>query len=129
MATNLDDITDIRAHYLDTMTLTTVFDNDPDTDQPTGMWARLSVIPGAEFRQSIASRTYEQLGRAYLQVFVPEGTSDNAGWQQANLFVAAFRDWSSPDYRVRFATPEYRTSDAEDGHFMILVTIPYTAQH
>lgn len=144
MATNLDDLEIIRTRFLTqwNAAVPVVLDNEPAIDEPNGkVWARFSVLPGAERRASIARNTYEQLGRVYLQVFIPDGEADKDGWALAEAFAATFRDWKSPDWRIRFDTPEYRTSkEAGDKDFklsakgsappfMILVTIPYTAQH
>ncbi len=133
MATNTDDLTAIRTRFLATWNAATypvVFDNEPPIDEPKGqIWARLSVQPGGERRRSIYSKTYEVLGRVYLQIFTPEGLADRDAWTLAETFAAAFRDWKSADFRVRFETPEYRTDDSEQDYFAIIVSIPYTAQH
>lgn len=135
MATNLDDLTAIRAHFMtqwaaDNPSVAFVLDNEPAIDEPIKQtWARMSVAPGAERRRSIYSKTYEQLGRVYLQVFVPVGLADGNGWTIAESFAAAFRDWKSSDYRIRFDTPEFRTSDIDKVYYAIIVSVPYTAQH
>jgi hypothetical protein len=132
VATNLDDIDIIRTHFLNEWdnAVPVVFDNDPASPKPEGIiWARLSVRPTAETRKSIASRTYEQKGWVYLQVMVPDGLSDHDGYALTETFKDTFRDWSSPDFRIRFATPDYSTSHFEGEQFTIKVSIPYRAQH
>lgn len=131
MASNLDDLTTIRARFLDhwDASIPVVFDNEKPITEPVTTWARLSVVPGKERRRSIAMRTYEQLGRIYLQLFVPDGEEDGDGWQLAESFAATFRDWLSDDYRIRCDVPEFRTENTDGEPYMILVSIPYTAQH
>lgn len=133
MATNTDDIDAIRTHFLsiwDEAAYPVVLDNEPPIDEPHGqIWARLSVNPGAERRRSIYSQTYEVLGRIYLQIFCPKGSADADGWALANTFSAAFRDWRSDDYRIRFDTPQFSTDDSEDDYYAIIVSLPYTAHH
>jgi hypothetical protein len=130
MATNRDDINAIRVYFLNTWNeVPVIFDNEPAIDEPEGIWARLSVNPGASKRASIARKTYDQQGRVYLQVMIPEGEPDNEGWTLAERFGMAFRELNLDNYRVRFDTPEYSSSDAEDDWYVITVSIPYTAKH
>lgn len=135
MPTNFDDLIVIRARFADTWeplnpNVPYVFDDDTPQDQSQGVWARMSINPGAERRRSIARRTYEQLGRVYLQVFAPKDTVSAELWPVAETFAATFRDWQSDDDRIRFDTPEYRLTSANgDEPAMLLVSIPYTAQH
>lgn len=135
MANNLDDLIVIRTHFAETweplnLSVPYVFDDGELLDQPQGVWARMSINPGAQRRRSIARRTYEQLGRVYLQVFAPTGTVSAELWPVAESFAETFRDWLSDDGRVKFDTPEYRLTPANDKEpTMLLVSIPYTAQH
>lgn len=131
MATNLDDLTVIRTRFFALWPSATIvlLDNDTNTAQPKTLFARLSIQPGAQRRLSIASKTYEQLGRVYLQIFVPSEQGTRVGFELAETFTNIFRDWSSADYRVRFDTPEYRTSEEEKAYFTILCSVPYTARH
>lgn len=131
MATDLDDITVLRTRFLDTWdrSIPFEFEGQPLEAEPEGqVWARLTVIPGNEDRQSLISRTYLQKGRIYLQVMMPIGTGDETGWNAAQLFIDAFRDWHSDDYRVRCYTSEKRKS-SESNYNVITVSIYYEAIH
>jgi len=129
VATYSDDIAAIRNRFIAQWgtTVPFVFDNEPPIDEPSTIWVRLSVKPFGEERPS--SLTVLGYGRVYIQVFVPEGLSDGDGWAAANQFNAIFREWHSADYRIRFNMPDFNTSDAESGYFMILGSIPFTATH
>lgn len=135
MATNFDDLGVIRTRFLDAWetldpAIPYVFDLTRPPVEPEGIWARVSVMPGSERRRSIARRTYEQLGRVYLQVFAPVGVFDDELWAVAEHFATTFRDWLSDDGRIRFDTPEFRLTPATGGNdHMLVVSIPYTAQH
>lgn len=137
MATYLDDLTAIRARFRTQWTATYpavpfVYDNEPALDEPEGIWVRFSVLPGAERRRSIAAQRYEQLGRVYLQIFMPRGDADiapNDGWKMADSFAASFRDWRSTEWRIAFDVPTISQSDNDDDYYMIIVSVPYTAQH
>ena len=134
MATNLDDIAAIRAHFLNAWVpshpgVPYVYDNEAPVDEPEGVWVRLSVSPGFQRRRSIFERTYEQFGRIYFQVFVPTGTDDEEGWPVADSFAALFRDWLSDNRGLYCETPEFSTSKVNNEPFMIVVSIPYRSVH
>lgn len=137
MATYNDDLSAIRTRFRTQWktanpTVPFVYDNEPPVDEPTGIWVRLSVNPGAERRRSIASKKYEQIGRVFLQIMIPR-TADFAGdedaWKLADSFASIFRDWRSADYRILFDVPETRSIDTDEAYYIILVSVPYTAQH
>jgi len=134
VANNLDDFLIIRTRFVDRWNLaypqiSFYFDNETPVE-PTTSWVRLSIQPGFERRRSIARKTYEQLGRVYLQVFGPPDAVDMDLWPLAHVFADAFRDWQSSDGRIRFDTPTFQFTGAQDDDpAMLLINIPYTAQH
>jgi hypothetical protein len=129
---NLTDIAAIRARFLSQwdQSITVLFENEAAIETPTTLWGIMSVNPGFERRASIgATRRYEQLGRIYLKLTDEERLNDERIRGAAEAFANIFRDWNSPDYKVRCDTPEYRSGTDEKGNFYIIVSIPYTAQH
>lgn len=131
MATNQDDIIAINSRFyaLWPEGVPVVMDNDANSFEPTQTWARLSIQPGFSVRASIAARTYRQLGRVYLQIFVPAQHGTSPGWDLAETFSTIFRDWRSSDQRILFNTPEFRISNAEPEYFTVICSIPYEATH
>ena len=131
MTNNLDDIAAINTRFysLWDSSVPVVMDNDFNTPEHTVPWCRLSIQAGFSERASIASRTYRQFGRVYLQIFVPAQRGTAEGWALAEAFSTIFRDWLSADQRIRFATPEFRVSTAEPEYFTVICSIPYIAQH
>ena len=136
MPTNLDDITAIRTRFIDLWSVAHpavpfALDNEPPIETPTrSIWARLDVIPGAERKRILGSAPrYEQIGRVYFRVYAPAGEANGEPWALAESFAAIFREWDSPDFRIRLDTPDFSSGIDDDGDFMVMVSIPYTAQH
>lgn len=134
MATNLDDLLAIRTRFVETWTaahptVPFIFDNEPATDQPEGIWARLSIAPGHSKTRPLNPPRYVQYGRVYLQVFVPEGEADAEGYRIAETFAQAFRNWRNTSPRIYCEQPEFRPSQSDGESFMILVTVPYSSEH
>jgi len=131
MATNLDDITVLRTRFLDTWdrSIPFEFEGQPLAAEPEGqVWVRLEIAPGDEQRQSLITQTYLQQGRVNLKVMAPIGQGDGAGWNAAQLFIDAFRDWHSDDYRVRCYTSQTRKA-YEGNYIATIVSIYYEAIH
>jgi hypothetical protein len=132
MATLQDDIEAINTRFYALWPSATlvIADNDRNTDTPEdAVWCRFSIVPGAERRVTIGSKTWEQLGRVYLQIFVPDERGTSEAYALANTFTTIFREWASPDYRIRFSTPEFRPSNEDGEPFTLVVSIPFTAKH
>lgn len=132
MATLKQDFTAIRTRFFQLWpsNVPTILDNDPDTPEPNTIWARLSIEPGSRANPSLGSRRYRQLGRIYLQIFVPAQTGMNAGWDLAEVFTTAFSDWRSPDYRIMSFAPDIEVfEDENDAYFTIKCSSRYWAEH
>lgn len=135
MTSNLDDLTAIRLRFQEIWgaaypDVPYVFDNEPPVEEPDGPWVRLSVQPGVQRRRpGVAITTYEQLGRAYLQVFIPDNEGDHDGWAMAEAVGDGFRDWRSEDWTLWVQAPTYSTAQQEGEPFMILVSVPYRSEH
>jgi hypothetical protein len=128
---NLDDILAINARFRQTwdQSIPYMLDNEPTIEEPGVLYAHLQVDPGNRDRLSISKRSYKQIGRIILDVYVPAGDAVEDGWALIEQFSAAFTDWHTDDYRLRCDPPEYRTDDVEDDWFIITASVPYTAEH
>lgn len=126
---NLADQTTLRARFFELWPsdVPVVLDNAPNTIEPKVTWARLSIQPGASLPRSIATRTYLQLGRTYLQIFVLAELGTNPGWELAETFTTIFRDWCQGE--LRCFTPEFRVSTDEPAYFTLICSIPYESVH
>jgi hypothetical protein len=129
MPSPLDHIQTITQHFVDTWNddVPVIFDNQPNAARPATTWGRFSIVLGANRRRTYgATATYIQQGRVYLQIFVPAATGLESGYVVANSFIAAFRDWRSADYQVRFLQHEFTVMEPEDGGwFNITVSFPF----
>lgn len=78
----------------------------------TKPWVKFSVVPGDSAIDATGTvPTYQQLGTAFLRIFVPKGMGIGAAKEMRDQFAAAFRGWKSPDghchsYRLGFNTYE-----------------------
>lgn len=131
MATLNDDIATINTRFFDIWPISVhvVQDNDTNEPEPSATWCRLSIQPGARLRQTLGERRYLQLGRVYLQIFVPAQMGWDQGWALADTFNEIFNEYRSPDYRINFGAPEFRVSDAEKEYFTVICSAPYTSEH
>jgi hypothetical protein len=136
VSSNLDDLTVIRSRFQSIWSaaypdVPYVFDNEPPVDEPGGPWVRLSVQPGVQRRRGRNSQgiTYDQLGRVYLQVFVPDDEGDHDGWTMAEFVGHGLCDWRSHDWSLWIQSPTYSTSSQDGEPFMILVDLPYRSEH
>ena len=91
-----------------------------DDTQP---WVRFTILPGDSQMDATGTiPTYQQLGTAVLQVFAPKGTGLSAAREIRDQFIAAFRNWTSPDghchtYRVNNNVVE------QDAYVQLNVTV------
>ena len=127
------DLAAIRNRFLDQWdrdAVLTVFENagdqfgpaDPDEKEP---FVRFSINPGSQ-AFAMGTGIYSQIGRVWLQVFIPANDGIAAGYALADQFTAIFRDWRSDDGCVR-------TSDAmvtqipggEDGYYQINISVKW----
>lgn len=97
---------------------------DPDESQP---YVRFSINPGNEARYLGGEPpTYSQLGRIWLQIFMPKNYGTVDGYDLADTFKAIFRKWKSDDGCVRTSVADTQSFPVgENGMFMITVSIAY----
>lgn len=62
----------------------------PDQDDA---WVRFTIRPGKQRYFGGNGNHYEQLGRVYLQIFVPTGQGDGLAYELAERFIEIFRDY------------------------------------
>lgn len=129
--TNLTDFEELRTrfHELWPQDVIYTYDNDPNIAEPTSTWARLSLQPGAQLHRSAFSRSYLQLGRVFLQIFVPAQLGTTPGLELAQVFIDTFRDWHNEFASLRCGVPEFRVSDVEKEYFTVICSVPYESDH
>lgn len=111
----------------DAVTTATLFMNAPAVDVvETEPFVRFSVTPGDNFISYGGSDggVYTQLGRAWLQIFVPVNDGDATAFELADAFTAIFRNWKSADGCLRCLDHEINTTpDVESTYLQINVSI------
>ena len=97
------DLNAIRERFIDQWDdeVLTLFENgdsvDPNEAEP---YVRFSINPGN--RALIGGgQFYSQLGRVWLQIFIPPGEGQIMGMEIADRFCTMFRNWKSDDGCVR----------------------------
>lgn len=125
------DIATIRDRFLDVWdsSVPFVFVNRPNELEPDQMWARFSVIPYADAKRVLGTLKYTARGMAWLQIFVPAGLGDADANALRDTIANGFREWRSPDFRVRFKLPEYANDDSEDNYLRLDMKVEYEAEH
>lgn len=86
---------------------------------------RFSINPGVR-RLIGGERLYSQLGRIWLQIFVPKGAGAMMGFDLADRFTAIFRQWASDDGCVRIMGEHIdQIPNGENGYYQINVSIEW----
>ena len=102
--------------------------NQPNSQPPVNsIWMRFSVIPGASQNHAGGAQdgVKKQLGRVWLQIFVPEQTGVGHAYDIADLFATMFRNKRIQDI-ISTQTEEINiVPDGGDGMLMMTVSIPY----
>lgn len=81
----------------------------------TKPWIKFAITPGDSAIDATGSTpTYQQLGTAFLNIYVPVGTGMSAAKEMRDQFASAFRGWTSDDghcscYKLGFNTSETDT--------------------
>ena len=93
-------------------------------------YVTFSIIPGDNERLSLgANALHSQLGRVWLQIFVPVGEGASLAMAVADTFKAIFENWTTTDGAIRFsaATTVPVTGDAV--WHQVNVSVPYESIH
>lgn len=107
----------------------TLHDNGPARQFPEGkVYCRFTVVMGDQQPFAGASDTglVKQLGRIWLQVFLPEQAGVGAGDPLIADFVQMFRHARLDEGRLTCGTPEFgRNNTPKNGYVMRSVNIPF----
>lgn len=126
LALDLDAIRERFVDQWDDQAVTTVFANgdlvDPDETEP---FVRFSINPGS--RAIVTGENgYSQIGRVWLQIFVPPSEGTMMGYDLADQFTAIYRNWISPDQCVQTWKEHIDTiPNGSKGMFQINVSIEW----
>lgn len=130
---NLDDITAIRAYFLEAFTEAPVIVRgvDEEDDQSENAYVALSIVPSIkEDRLTLgAVPEYERKGLVWVDVYSPHEDRDGAAWALADAVADTLRDWRSPDARIRCDNVSMRRGTDEDKFIRIIINLDYRARH
>ncbi|MFZ4165310.1 hypothetical protein [Brevundimonas sp. NPDC058933] len=123
------DLDAIRTHFVDSWdfdTIQTVMANgealDLKEDEPA---VRFSINPGTR-RLIGGDRLYQQLGRVWLQIFVPKQQGAMMGFDLADKFTGLYRHWQSEDGCVRIEGEHVeQIPNGENGYFQVNVSVEW----
>lgn len=97
---------------------------DPDESEP---YVRFSVIPGNAAPYMISGVT-SQLGRVWLQIFMPKNRGTVEAYDLADRFVGIFKGWRSDDGCLRiYESDTSPQPSGENGMYQVNVSIRYEA--
>lgn len=119
----------LRARFLDEWddeAITTVFANGEDVDvDETQPFVRFSISPGSK-AHIMGADIYSQLGRVWLQIFMPAHSGTATAYEIADRFTAIFRRWRSDDGFLRCGDEDITTiPSGENGVFQVNVSIRF----
>lgn len=112
------DFETIKQRFVDqwTNTVTTLYDNAPNqTLDPTLPYVRFSVIAGASEHAggNAATGLKRQLGRIWLDIYIPRQQGEKAALDLIDEFAPIFRNWRSDDAALHCKTEEISRRDEE----------------
>lgn len=91
------------------------------------LWCRFSVIPGGS-KHYLGDREHGyklQLGRVWLQVFIPEQSGTADAFNLIEKFTTIFRNWRTDEILCETEQLNGATRDEETGMAMMTVSIPW----
>lgn len=109
-------------------TVPALYDNQPNVTMPTTAYVHFSVRQGDS--QHYAGDRFTgsklQLGRVWIQVFVPAQTSTGLADSLLDAFCAIFENWNSDDYAIEVATRDDNAPAMQpNGMMMFSTSIPW----
>lgn len=111
----------------DSDAITTIYQNDLVTEPDDNTeFVRFSVIPGAaaHYLGGTSNGMLRQLGRVWLQIFVPHQRGAGGAMGYADDFIAIFRNWRSADGTVSCHDSNI-SIDPTGSHYQVTVSIQY----
>lgn len=106
------------------------YDLQPLEERPVdALWCRFSVIPGASNHHLGGRETgfKRQLGRVWLQVFVPAQSGTAEALTVIETFASIFRNWRTDEIQCETEQMGGATKDEETGMMMFTVSIPWVS--
>lgn len=97
---------------------------DPDESEP---YVRFSVNPGNRAPYlSGDDPVFSQLGRIWLQIFMPKNRGTVEAYDLADQFIAIFNGWKSADGAIRiYQSDTMQQPSGENGTYQVNVSIAY----
>lgn len=97
---------------------------DPDESEP---YVRFSVNPGNRAPYLGGSDPMDsQLGRIWLQIFMPKNRGTVEAYDLADRFIAIFKGWRSDDDAIRiYQSDTMQQPSGENGTYQVNVSIAY----
>ncbi|MDH7971041.1 phage tail terminator-like protein [Sphingomonas sp. AR_OL41] len=125
------DIQTLRQRFADQWSgsIPVFYDLAPVAERPTNApYVHFSVRPGASqhYTGSGTNGTLKQLGRVWLQIFIPAQGGDAVAIALSDQFATVFRNWTSADGVVHCYTPDHQGPILDkSGMMMFTVSIPW----
>lgn len=106
-------------------TVTTYANGDPVDPDEAEPFVRFAISPGNR-ALTYGGEIYSQLGRVWLQIFVPKGEGDALAYELADDFTSIFRGWRSDDGCLRMGDVDVMSiPSGENGNYQVNVSIQW----
>ena len=130
----LDDTQALTQHFVSnwatvSTTVPVFYDNQPNAIPPAkAAWVRFSVRLGGSIHHagSADDGVKKQLGRVWLQIFVPSQTGMGKAYTLAEGFALMFRNQRLDSHQIHLSTEDVSDPrDAGDSMMMMTVSVPF----